>query len=71
MAAIGGNADDHGAAKASAGLIATAQRLEAGTAHFGGALGGAALGFALCSHCGRFAAACSTPNRRPLRRKML
>jgi hypothetical protein len=47
MAAIGGNADDPGAAKASAGLMETAQRLEAGTAHFGGALGGAALGFAL------------------------
>jgi hypothetical protein len=43
MAAIGGNADDHGAAKASAGLMATAQRLEAGTAHFGGALSFALL----------------------------
>jgi hypothetical protein len=47
MAAIGGNADDQGAAKASAGSMATEQRLEAGTAHFGGALGAAALGFAL------------------------
>lgn len=28
MAAIGGNADEHGDAKASAGLMETAQRLE-------------------------------------------
>jgi hypothetical protein len=53
MAAIGGNADDQGAAKAAAGSMATEQRLEAGAAHFSGALSFALL--ALWPVCRRVA----------------